>query len=69
LAISSTVRTAGPYSGNGVTTVFAFAFKVFLTSDLQVVKNGADGIDVPLVLTTDYSVTLNPNQDAAPGGS
>jgi hypothetical protein len=64
----ATVRRAGPFNGNGVTTSFPFTFKVFATSDLAVTKT-ADGIDTALVLASDYSVTLNVDQDSSPGGS
>jgi hypothetical protein len=67
--IDSTPRRAGPYSGNGVTTGFAFAFRVFDTSDVLVEVVLADGSSPTLVEDTDYSVTLNADQTASPGGS
>jgi len=39
------------YSGNGVTTVFAYTFKIFADADLEVIVDGTT-----LTLTTDYSV-------------
>ena len=38
MTISSTTRIAGPFTGNGVTTVFPFTFKVFANIDLRVAK-------------------------------
>jgi hypothetical protein len=69
MTVSATPRRAGPYAGNGVTTLFPFNFKVFTADDLEVVYTGADGVPVTLVLNSDYSVLLNPDQDANPGGS
>lgn len=70
MTISSTTRVAGPFTGNGTTATFPFTFKVFQDTDLYVVTlNVATGVTATLVLTTDYSVTLNANQDSSPGGS
>lgn len=70
MTISSQVRIAGPYTGNGTTDTFSFSFKVFSASDLLVVKlDEATNTESTLALTTDYTVTLNGNQDANPGGS
>lgn len=69
MTVPDTARRAGPFNGNGVTTVFPFSFKVFSTSPLLVVRGSDDGfLETNLVLGTDYSVTLNPNQDSSPGG-
>jgi parallel beta-helix repeat protein len=64
----STTRRAGPFNGNGVTTSFPFTFKVFTTADIAV-QRLSGGITYALVLGSDYSVTLNPNQESSPGGS
>lgn len=70
MTISTSTRTAGPFIGNNVSTTFAFTFKVFGAGDLKLVKTDtAIGIESTLAITTDYSVTLNSNQNAAPGGS
>lgn len=69
MTISSTTRKAGPFDGNGVTTSFPFTFKVFAKSDLEVVRTMPSGIEKTLVLDSDYSVTLNGDQDANPGGT
>jgi len=69
LAISSSTRKAGPFLGNGATTVFPFAFKVFASADLRVVRTNALGLESDLVLDTDYTVALNSNQDNDPGGT
>lgn len=69
MSIASTTRKAGPYTGNGSTTVFPFSFKVFQASDLVITQTNTSGVDVVLTLTTDYTVSLNANQDSNPGGS
>lgn len=70
MTISSTTRKAGPYIGNGTASVFPFAFKVFQASDVEVVRlTVATNIETTLALTTDYTVSLNQDQDSNPGGS
>jgi hypothetical protein len=68
MSISSEVRRAGPYSGNGSTTAFAFAFKVFNTSQVVVTRT-VSGVETVLTLTTHYTVALNSNQNTNPGGT
>ena len=69
MTISSETRKAGPYTGNGLTTSFSFAFKVFTTADVLVVRTDLSAFETTLTLNTDYSVTLNSNQDSNPGGT
>jgi hypothetical protein len=70
MTISSPVRIAGPYIGNGTATVFTFAFKVFAASNLQVVRaDSSTGLESTLILNTDYTVSLNTDQDSNPGGN
>jgi hypothetical protein len=69
MTISSTTRRAGPFGGNSVVTTFPFTFKVFDKTDIAVTL--ADSVDneTPLVLDSDYSVTLNADQNGSPGGT
>lgn len=67
MTINSETRVAGPFEGNDSTVAFPFAFKVFDSDELLVVR-AADAIETVLTLGTDYSVTLNPDQNASPGG-
>jgi len=70
MTISSTTRVAGPFIGNGTATVFPFTFKVFAAADLDVIRlNSSTGVETTLVLNSDYTVTLNGNQNTNPGGS
>lgn len=69
MSISSSTRKAGPYSCNGATVVFPFSFKVFSTADVRVVLADAAGLESDLVLGADYTVALNSDQDATPGGT
>lgn len=53
----STVVDHNDYTGNGVTTVFPYTFRVFVKSDLAVTVVDPDGNITQLVLDTDYTVT------------
>ena len=68
MTISSTIRTAGPYAGTGVQQVFPFSFKVFVATDLLVLLT-VSGSSVIQALTTQYTVSLNADQNATPGGT
>ena len=69
MTIPSTARKAGPLLGTGAQTAWPFTFKVFAAADIAVTIANSAGTETPLVLGTDYSVTLNPNQDTSPGGT
>ena len=69
MTISTELRKSGPFTGNGVTTAFPFSFKVFAASDVAVTRADTLGAETALVLNSDFTVTLNPDQDAAPGGT
>ena len=63
------IRKAGPSQGNGVNTAFPFTFKVFTTADVLVTYLNASGVELSLTLNIDYSVSLNTDQNASPGGT
>lgn len=70
MTISSEVRKAGPFTGNGTASAFPFNFKVFKAADLIVVRRKVDiGAESTLVLNRDYTVALNHDQNANPGGT
>lgn len=69
MTISSEVRKAGPFSGNDVTTAFSFSFKVFSTADVLAVSADSLGLETDLTEGVDYTVSLNANQNANPGGT
>lgn len=72
MTISSETRKAGPTPGNGVAIAFPFAFKVFNAVDVLVQLNTiATGQQQTLVLNdpAGYTVVLNPDQNANPGGT
>lgn len=69
MTISSQTRKAGPFTGNGTNTSFPFTFKVFQASDLVVVRTDLSAVESTLTLGTDYTVTLNSNQNSNPGGT
>lgn len=68
MTISSELRRAGPFPGNGVTTLFPFTFKVFKNTDVKVLKVDTNGNSATLMLDSDYSVSLNADQNSTPGG-
>lgn len=70
MTISSSNRKAGPFIGNGSASVFAFSFRVFAASDLEVVRiNVSTGAETILTINSGYTVSLNANQNSNPGGS
>ena len=69
MSISSSIRKAGPYACNGAAAAFPFSFKVFQASDVLVVQTDLSGVETTKALATDYTVTLNANQDSNPGGT
>ena len=69
MTIANTPRKAGPSQGNGVNTAFPFTFKIFSGSDILATYLDATGNELVLTLGTDYTVALNADQNAAPGGT
>lgn len=68
MTINSETRIAGPFEGNDSTVIFPFTFKVFDPDELYVVQD-TDGVETVLAWEVDYAVSLNPDQNAAPGGT
>ena len=52
---STTVKNS--YSGNGSTTAFAYTFKIFANTDLQVIIRSSTGTETVKTLTTHYTVS------------
>lgn len=69
MTVPSTTRRAGPFLGTGAQVAFPFTFRVFAASDIRVALADADGIETTQLLTTDYTVSINADQDTAPGGT
>lgn len=65
----STARKAGPFTGNGSQNSWPFTFKVFAAADIAVTATDANGDETLLVLNSDYTVSLNANQETSPGGT
>lgn len=57
MTVPSEINKSGPYHGNGVTTVFAYGFKIVDAAHLRVVMTDPDGQSSDLVLNSDYTVT------------
>jgi hypothetical protein len=56
MTVSSTT-TKNSYSGNGSTTVFAYAFKIFAEADLKVIVRSSTGTETTKTLNSDYTVS------------
>lgn len=69
MTIPATDRKAGPLLGNGAQTSWPFTFKVFAAADIQVTVANVLGVETLLTLGTDYTVTLNGDQQNSPGGT
>ena len=67
MAINTTTRQTTAFtSGNN----FAFSFKVYEVGDVKVIQiQTSNGAETVLSITTNYTVTLNDDQDANPGGT
>lgn len=68
MTITTENRRAGPYIGNGTVEPYPFGFKVFEPSDVAVYSGYGNTSDVKLQYGPHYSVVLNDNQNAHPGG-
>ena len=69
MTIPATPRRSPVYVGNGVATSYAFGFKVTDPATLVVTIADADDLNAQeLEYVTDYTVTLNVDQNADPGG-
>ncbi len=66
---NTAIRKAGPSQGNGVNAAFPFTFKVFLTSEVLVTYLNASSVESTLIMGVDYTIGLNSDQNASPGGS
>jgi hypothetical protein len=62
-------RRSPVYTGTGLVSDYDFEFKVFSSGDIAVTQATDLGVESTLVLGSDYTVTLNPNQDLTPGGT
>ena len=69
MTVASSTNKTDPFSGNDVATAFAFTFKCDDAASLRVVLTSTLSVESTLVLDTDYTLALNTNQKASPGGS
>ena len=68
MTISATY-TPAQANGNDVAVAFPFTFKVFVEADLTVILTDALGVNTTQAITTDYTVSLNADQNNNPGGT
>lgn len=66
MTIQTSVRKAR-FIGNGVNTSFPFTFKTFSATDLVLTQTSTAGVDSPI--TSLFSIALNTDQEASPGGT
>jgi hypothetical protein len=66
---NTNLRKSGPIIGNATNATFPFAFKVFSKTDIVVTYLNDVDTELVLTLSSDYSVTLNADQNVSPGGS
>lgn len=67
--IDDVKRLAGPFTGAGQST-FPFSFKIFAPTDIYVaLAQEENGVSTTLSYGTDYTVSMNEDQDGTPGGS
>lgn len=69
MSLPVTSRIGGPYNCDGVVVAFAFGFKVFTSADIRVVRTTPAGVESDLVIASDYTVSLNADQETNPGGT
>ncbi len=68
MTVASTVSKSGPYTCDGATTLFNFAFACQSTNDVEVILTSPAGVDAPLAVGA-YGPSLNADQVASPGGT
>lgn len=69
MAINNEIRTAGPFTGNSGVATYSFGFKIFEASDMLVVETDLSGVSTTKTVPTDYTVSINSDQDNSPGGN
>lgn len=57
MTIGTSLAKAGPYNGNDSTTVFAYAFPIAASSELEVIKTNTAAVESTLTLDVDYTVS------------
>ena len=57
MTVASETNRSGPYSGNGVTTVFSYGFRILDEDHIRVIKTSALGVETVLTIATDYTVS------------
>lgn len=57
MTVSSETNSAGPYQGNGVTTVFPYEFRIIDETHVQVIKRLVSGAETVLTLGVHYTVS------------
>lgn len=69
MTVTSESRKTALLAGDDSTTSFEFEFKVSASTDIAVDLIESDGTETEQTVTTDYTVSINSDQDADPGGT
>lgn len=72
MAVQDIPRREGPFVGDGEARAYPFPFLVFKETDVRVVRSVSEEDDAgeeELSLGTDYTVSLNEDQETSPGGT
>ena len=66
---SEAARRTVPLLCDGVTVTFPFSFRIFATADVDVTVQAADGSVTVLTEGAGFTVSMNSDQSASPGGT
>lgn len=72
MAVQDIPRREGPFVGDGEARAYPFPFLVFKETDVRVVRSVSEDDNAgeeELSLGTDYTVSLNEDQETSPGGT
>jgi hypothetical protein len=69
MTISSQNRKSGPFLGTDAVSSYPFNFTVFEAADVVVTRTDLADVETVLTLGSGYTVTLNEDQSASPGGT
>lgn len=72
MTVASPIAKAGPFLDDGTTAVYPFTLQVSQASDVKLIRTTKVGSlysDAVLSFGVDYTVALNPDQVATPGGT
>lgn len=57
MTVASEINRSGPYTGNGVTTVFDYDFRIVSENHVKVIRANLAGVETVLTIDADYVVS------------